>query len=82
MRVLLPRGDWNNKKEIVYSGDILNTTARIMSLCNQYAASLLISEIIYSELKDTEGYKFTYLDSPELRGKTIKMSVYSVARYL
>ncbi|MBK9659921.1 MAG: adenylate/guanylate cyclase domain-containing protein [Chitinophagaceae bacterium] len=70
------------KKEIVYSGDILNTTARIMSLCNQYAASLLISKIIYSELKDTEGYKFTYLDSPELRGKTIKMPVYSVARYL
>ncbi len=68
------------KKDIVYSGDILNTTARIMSFCNQYESSLLVSETIYAELKDTDGYIFTYIDSPNLRGKTQKMPVYSVAR--
>lgn len=32
------------KREIVYSGDVLNTTARIMSKCNELGVRLLISE--------------------------------------
>jgi adenylate cyclase len=32
------------KKEIIFSGDVLNTTARIQGLCNKYAIDLLTSE--------------------------------------
>jgi adenylate cyclase len=32
------------KKEITFSGDVLNTTARIQGLCNKYAVDLLTSE--------------------------------------
>lgn len=66
------------KKDIVYSGDVLNATARIVSLCNQYKQKLVVSEVIYNELKNTEGYRFNYLDSPVLRGKFIKLALYSV----
>ncbi len=66
------------KKEIVYSGDILNTTARIMSLCNQYGASLLVSEIIYRRLDGAKGYRFTWIDSPALRGKEQSTALYRV----
>lgn len=64
------------KKEIVYSGDVLNTTARIVALCNQYGQPLIISEKIYEALKDTPGYQFTYLDSPVLRGKAVETALY------
>ncbi len=70
------------KKDIVYSGDILNTTARIMSLCNQYNTSLIISGVIYEDLKNTAGYEFNWLDSPSLRGKATKTPVFSVNRKL
>jgi adenylate cyclase len=66
------------KKDIVYSGDVLNATARIVSLCNQYKQKLVVSEVIYNELKNTKGYRFNYLDSPVLRGKFIKLALYSV----
>jgi len=66
------------KKEIVYSGDVLNTTARIVALCNQYKAPLIISAPLYEKLKGTTGYQFKYLDSPDLRGKAAKLGLYSV----
>jgi adenylate cyclase len=66
------------KKDIVYSGNVLNTTSRIVGLCNHYNESLIISDTLYEELKETRGYRFRYLDSPVLRGKTQKMELYSV----
>ena len=39
------------KKEIVYNGDVLNTTARIESLCNGYGQQLIASEILVSHLE-------------------------------
>ncbi|HEX4876230.1 MAG TPA: adenylate/guanylate cyclase domain-containing protein [Chitinophagaceae bacterium] len=66
------------KRDIVYSGNVLNTTARIVALCNPYKESLIISGTLYEELKDTPGYRFRYLDSLVLRGKTEKTALYSV----
>lgn len=68
------------KKDIVYSGDVLNATARIIALCNHYKADLLISELLLEKLKTNSGYQFQYLDSPELRGKTTKLGLYSVTK--
>lgn len=66
------------KKDIVYSGDVLNTTARIVALCNHYNQTLIVSSTIYNELIDTAGYEFIYLDSPVLRGKSMQLSLYGV----
>lgn len=38
------------KKEIVFSGDVLNTTARIQALCNEHDESLIISEELKNQL--------------------------------
>lgn len=38
------------KRDILFSGDVLNTTARIQSMCNELGVDLLISEDLYSQL--------------------------------
>ncbi len=67
------------KKDIVYSGDVLNTTARIVALCNAYEQKLMISSTLYNLLTDKSGYQFTLLGSPELRGKKIALDLYGVS---
>lgn len=57
------------KKDIIYSGDVLNTTARIQEQCNQYGVDILISKETFDLISDTEGYKLIPLGSIELRGK-------------
>jgi adenylate cyclase len=66
------------KKDIVYSGDVLNTTARIVALCNQYNETLIISESMYEELKQAVGFQFNYIASPVLRGKKNPLGIYGV----
>ena len=68
------------KKDIVYSGDVLNTTARIVALCNSYKQDLLISDLIYNEIKDTSEYQFQFIDNVILRGKKTAMGLWSVKR--
>lgn len=57
------------KKDIIYSGDVLNTTARIQEQCNQYNVDILISKETFNLISDTDGYKLIPLGSIELRGK-------------
>lgn len=57
------------KKEIVYNGDVLNTTARIQSLCNQYDQLLLASEELVAELELPKFLATKSLGPVELRGK-------------
>jgi adenylate cyclase len=66
------------KKDIVYSGDVLNTTSRIVALCNDYKQTLIVSDVIYKALKDAPGYKFTFLESPVLKGKTVETGLWGV----
>ena len=57
------------KKDIIYSGDVLNTTARIQEQCNQYSVDILISKETFDLISDTDGYKLIPIGSIELRGK-------------
>lgn len=57
------------KKDIIYSGDVLNTTARIQEQCNQYNVDILISKETFNLISDTGKYKLIPLGSIELRGK-------------
>ncbi|MDH3710300.1 MAG: adenylate/guanylate cyclase domain-containing protein [Cyclobacteriaceae bacterium] len=51
------------KKDIAFSGDVLNTAARIQSLCNQYHVDLLISGDLLQRLKLPAGYEIQDLGS-------------------
>jgi len=63
------------KKMVDYSGDTLNTTARIQGMCNVHSANLLISDYIYDRLDETTDY-FKAKGDLELKGKQQKVKVY------
>ena len=68
------------KTEIVFTGDVLNTTARIQSLCNQHQADLLISRDLYEQLNDKAPFDFQELGSITLKGKQQEVGILAVQR--
>ena len=65
------------KRDIVYSGDVLNTTARIQSKCNEFGVSLLFSENLLNYLpKGTLSVKS--MGEVDLRGKSEALLLYSL----
>lgn len=63
------------KKDIVYSGDVLNTTSRIQEQCNAYQVELLVSDQTLNLLDEPLPYKVIELGDIELRGKTEKIDL-------
>lgn len=57
------------KKEVVFSGDVLNTTARIEALCNRYGVDMLMSEELWEALPRIEGWEASAIGDIMLRGK-------------
>ena len=45
------------KKEIIFTGDVLNTTARIQGLCNTYKVDILISGDLVKNLTLMHNFK-------------------------
>lgn len=68
------------KKEIVFSGDVLNTTARIQQLCNTYKVDLLISGHLLQQLTPEPGMSFQSLGVNELRGRNETLELFSIAK--
>ena len=66
------------KKEIVYTGDVLNTTARIQSLCNETGKDLLVSEGLMDALGLKEMAEDQYLGYFDLKGKNIDIALYGL----
>ena len=67
------------KKDIIFTGDVLNTTARIESKCNDYDAKLLISEALVSRMPDGHHYSFDEIGDVQLKGKSNPVKVYRVS---
>ncbi|MCB0678393.1 MAG: adenylate/guanylate cyclase domain-containing protein, partial [Saprospiraceae bacterium] len=67
------------KKDIVYSGDVLNTTSRIQSLCNDYQADLLVSSDLLSLLQLGSEYTSSPIGEISLRGKEEKVGLHTIA---
>jgi adenylate cyclase len=66
------------KREIVYNGDVLNTTSRIQSECNTYQRDCLVSGILMNRLKLQNGFQWERIDAVTLRGKETEVELYSV----
>lgn len=69
------------KKDIIYTGDVLNTTARIQAECNTYNSKSLISETLFNLLTKEQGYTFVKIDKLLLEGKKEHIQLYDV-KYL
>lgn len=65
------------KKEIVFTGDVLNTTARIQSLSKELKSDLLISGAI-KELLPHSNYQYSSKGEIELKGRNKKEELFSV----
>ena len=68
------------KSEIVYNGDILNTTARIQATCNDLDRRLLVSASLMERLTLGPEYAVEDMGAVSLRGKGEPVSLYSVTR--
>ena len=66
------------KKEIIFTGDTLNATARIQSLCNEHGVDLLVSGDLLNRLSlDTE-VDVESLGQCELRGKAKRVELHTI----
>jgi len=67
------------KREIVYNGDVLNTTARIRSECNTFKKDCLVSGMLKSRLQENKDFNWERIDMVGLRGKEAEVEIYSVS---
>ena len=66
------------RRDIAYHGDVLNTAARIQSLCNEHGKTLLISAELLWKMKLTPDLWIQSLGVVSLRGKKIEVEIASV----
>jgi len=66
------------KKDLVYSGDTLNTTARIRSKCHELDEPFVVSGDFLNEFSTPFAYKVNEIGEMELKGRTEKEKLYSV----
>jgi adenylate cyclase len=67
------------KREIVYNGDVLNTTSRIQNECNTYQLDCLVSGQLVKRLQQSHHFKYEKIDSVTLRGKESEVELFSVS---
>jgi adenylate cyclase len=69
------------KKEIVFTGDVLNASSRIHDTCKQYGEDLLVSRDVLESLKVVPtAYKSEEIGVIDLRGRREGMPLYSVKK--
>ncbi len=68
------------KKEVVFTGDVLNTAARIQGLWRQLGDTLLVSDALINALGWEPHAEEQYLGQIELRGKNTSTGVYGLAK--
>lgn len=68
------------KRDITYSGDILNTTARIQGMCNELQSTFLISDELYRlNPKPESAWTFEKKGEIPLKGKKETMELLSIS---
>lgn len=68
------------KKEILFTGDVLNTTARIQQLCNELKVSILISKELKDELNLDTSFKAIEKGAFELRGRNQSVKLFELIK--
>ena len=69
------------KRDITFSGDVLNTASRIRSMCKEFDAELIASSELLANLHSTNQFIVRQLGSIELKGKKKKIELSSLTRY-
>ncbi len=67
------------KKELFFTGDVLNTAARIQGMCNELGADILVSEDLISQLDLAGQFTIVKKGSFALRGKQGEVNLFTVS---
>ncbi|QXU42687.1 adenylate/guanylate cyclase domain-containing protein [Pedobacter sp. D749] len=68
------------KKEIIFTGDVLNTSARIQGLCNHFNTDLLLSEDLAKIIQFPNNYIITSVGDNVLKGRSKSTELFSISR--
>ena len=68
------------KKEIIYTGDVLNTASRIEGLCNKHNVDLLLSKDLIDLLPLHTDFQPKQIGEINLRGKSTDIMLFTVER--
>lgn len=66
------------KKEIVFTGDVLNQTARIQSLCNDLGESVLVGDVLRASLADSDEWTLRPKGEHVLRGREQPVALFAL----
>lgn len=69
------------KKEVLFTGDVLNATARVQSLCNENSVDLLVSEELLEQFDLPQSFQKEEIGEYELRGRVTRMKLYTLSEY-
>jgi adenylate cyclase len=67
------------KKDIFYTGDVLNVTSRIQNLCNKYEMELIVSEQL-ANLLMLQGFDKIPLGMVEIRGRKATLPIFGLTK--
>ena len=68
------------KREIIYTGDVLNTASRIEGLCNKHAVDLLLTKDLVDNLPLNSDYLPKKIGEISLRGKSTEIMLFTIER--
>lgn len=67
------------KRDIAFSGDVLNTAARIQSKCNELGVNILLSEFLLTKLSlPAHSYEPKKIGDMALKGKEHKIALFTI----
>ena len=66
------------KKEIFYTGDVLNTTARVQGLCNENDTDLILTSDLLNGLDKPNEWNAEYIGTLPLKGKSKPVKLYKM----
>lgn len=67
------------KKDIIFTGDVLNATARIQAMCNERGVDLLVSGDLAARLGSRHDFQLESLGMSELRGRDEAVELFTVS---
>ncbi|HEU4471308.1 MAG TPA: adenylate/guanylate cyclase domain-containing protein [Flavisolibacter sp.] len=66
------------KKDLIYCGDTMNTTARIRSMCNELEEPFILSEDFMQDFHQPFGYEIGKIGTMELKGRSEPIKLFSL----
>lgn len=66
------------KRELVYSGDTMNTAARIRSMCNELNEPFILSQDFKDDFATPHGYSIEVIGKIDLKGRSEEVNLYAL----